>query len=176
MFSETGLDSRISDQLRKDIEKFGNNDLSYRDLKKRKEERKENFENNKAKLSEYSVRYWIRNKDKEMYLDFNEEYRRKIRDYFNSLDSKGSGSIGIEELEEPLITLGIAKGKNEVKKIMDEIDEDGSGEIEFGEFLQILKGKTSIYGDQTRNESNKTITEFFKSKFTPSLLIFLRND
>lgn len=82
-----------------------------------------------------------------MYLDFNEEYRRKIRDYFDSLDLLGTGSIGITELEEPLITLGIAKGKNEVKKIMDEIDEDGSGEIEFGEFLQILKGKTSVYGD-----------------------------
>lgn len=135
MFSETGLESRISDQLRKDIEDLGLNDLSYKDLKKMKEERKENYENNQTKLSESSVRYWIRNKDKEMFLDFNEEYRRKIRDYFNSLDEHNTGSIGIEELEEPLITLGIAKGKNEVKKIMDEIDEDGSGEIEFGEFL-----------------------------------------
>ena len=98
-----------------------------------------------------------------MYLEFNEDYRTKIRNYFDSLDVLNTGSIGIEELEEPLITLGIAKGRKEVKKIMDEIDEDGSGEIEFNEFLMILKGKTTIYGDQKQEESNSAITEFFKS-------------
>jgi predicted ATP-grasp superfamily ATP-dependent carboligase len=135
MFSETGLDSKISERLRKDIEEMGLNDLSYKDLKTMKHERKENFQDNLKKLNESSVRYWVRNKDKEMFLDFTEEYRKKIRDYFNSLDANKAGSIGISELEEPLITLGIAKGRNEVQKILDEIDEDGSGEIEFGEFL-----------------------------------------
>lgn len=100
-----------------------------------------------------------------MFLEFNEEYRRKIRDYFNSLDSANTRSIGILELEEPLITLGIAKGRKEVKKIMDEIDEDASGEIEFDEFLEILKGKTKIYGSQKRKAGDSAITEFFKSNF-----------
>jgi hypothetical protein len=68
----------------------------------------------------------------------------------------------LEELAEPLITLGKAKGRSEVEKILIEIDEDESGEIEFGEFLEILKGKTVIYGDQKRAEGNEAITEFFK--------------
>mgnify|MGYP000903263358 CR=1 FL=1 len=63
-----------------------------------------------------------------------------------------------------MITLGIAKGRNDVKKIMDEIDEDGSGEIELAEFLQILKGKGTVYGDQSQSVNNSAITEFFKSK------------
>jgi len=31
----------------------------------------------------------------------------KLRKYFNSLDEEGSESIGIEELEDPLIALGL---------------------------------------------------------------------
>ena len=164
MFSETGLDSQISDKLRKDIEAMGLEELGYKDLKRMKQEKKENTANNFKKMQDQNLRYWIRNKDKEMYLDFNEEYRKKIRDYFNSLDVHNTGSIGIEQLEEPMITLGIAKGRNDVKKIMDEIDEDGSGEIELAEFLQILKGKGTIYGDQSQSANNSAITEFFKSK------------
>lgn len=37
------------------------------------------------------------------------------------------GSIGIEELEKPLISLGLCNTRKEVQKIMDDVDEDGSG-------------------------------------------------
>jgi len=45
----------------------------------------------------------------------------------------------LEELEDPLISLGMAESKEEVKKIIDEVDDNG--EIEFKEFLDIIKGK-----------------------------------
>jgi len=59
--------------------------------------------------------------------------------YFKELDEDGSGnfhldykfsflgSIGIEELEKPLISLGLCRTREEVKKIMDDVDEDKSG-------------------------------------------------
>ena len=37
------------------------------------------------------------------------------------------GSIGLEELEQPLISLGLCKTREEVQQIMNEVDEDGSG-------------------------------------------------
>jgi len=49
------------------------------------------------------------------------------------------GSIGIEELEKPLISLGLCNSRDEVKAILSEVDEDGSGQIEFKEFLKIIK-------------------------------------
>jgi Ca2+-binding EF-hand superfamily protein len=49
------------------------------------------------------------------------------------------GSIGIQELEKPLISLGLCNTREEVKRIMDDVDEDGSGQMEFKEFLQIIK-------------------------------------
>jgi len=43
------------------------------------------------------------------------------------LDEDGSGSIGLGELEDPLISLGIAESRDEVNKIVLSVDDDGSG-------------------------------------------------
>ena len=72
-------------------------------------------------------------------LDFQDSEIAKLRACFGALDDDGSGSIGQEELEEPLIGLGIADTREEVKDIVDLVDEDGSGMIEFEEFLSIIK-------------------------------------
>ena len=63
-----------------------------------------------------------------------------MRKYFLSLDNDGSGSIGAEELVEPLIALGLADSMDQVNKMVQDVDTDGSGEIEFPEFLALLKG------------------------------------
>jgi centrin-1 len=72
-----------------------------------------------------------------------------------SLDDDGSGSIGIQELEEPLIGLGIAKSLDEVQDMVNAVDDDGSGMIEFEEFLGIISGKLD-------GADNPIITQFFK--------------
>jgi len=47
------------------------------------------------------------------------------------LDGDGSGAIGIEELEEPLIGLGFADTREEIMDMIRLVDDDGSGLIEF---------------------------------------------
>ena len=66
-----------------------------------------------------------------------------------------SGSIGINEMQEPLIGLGFANTTNEVQQMIDLVDEDGSGMIEFNEFLSIIQ-------DSGENEKTKQIRDFFK--------------
>ena len=80
----------------------------------------------------------------------------KLWDCFDSLDDDGSGSIGIEELEDPLIGLGFADTREEVKEIVDSVDDDGSGMIEFPEFLSIIKNSGG-------NEKSAKIYNFFKN-------------
>ena len=65
---------------------------------------------------------------------------RKLRYYFNTLDDDGGGSIGTDELEEPLISLGLLDTRAQVDKIVMDVDDDGSGMLEFPEFLGIIKG------------------------------------
>jgi len=56
------------------------------------------------------------------------------------LDEDGSGAIGVDELEDPLIALGLVENRQQVAQIVAMVDEDGSQQIEFDEFLSIIKG------------------------------------
>ena len=67
------------------------------------------------------------------------------------------GSIGVDELTDPLISLGIAETVEEVQKIVDSVDDDQSGQIEFREFLQIIGGAQEDKGDTG-------IIDFFKGE------------
>jgi EF hand. len=60
-------------------------------------------------------------------------------------------------LVEPLISLGIAESIEEVKRIVDSVDDDGSGQIEFKEFLKII-------GSQDNMSGQSGIIDFFKGK------------
>ena len=61
----------------------------------------------------------------------------------------------MEELEHPLIGLGLADTREEIQQMIDEVDEDGSGQIEFDEFLLILKNTIS-------DPKSAKINQFFK--------------
>ena len=41
----------------------------------------------------------------------------------------------MDQLEEPLIGLGFANNREEIRSMIDEVDDDKSGFIEFPEFL-----------------------------------------
>ena len=61
-----------------------------------------------------------------------------MRQVFSRLDYDGGGSIGVEELTEPLIGLGLADTVEQIHKMVMAVDDDGSGAIEFPEFLKII--------------------------------------
>ena len=90
-------------------------------------------------LTQKKQRNWLVSRGKAHVLDFQDHEIANLRKCFNSLDEDGSGSIGVQELENPLIGLGFAENKTEIEEMVAEIDADGSGQIEFDEFLLILK-------------------------------------
>lgn len=51
---------------------------------------------------------------KEHMLDFSDEEIRKLKLCFAQIDAANTGFIGIDELEEPLIGLGIVDSKEEI--------------------------------------------------------------
>ena len=56
---------------------------------------------------------------------------------FNLFDVKKQDFLGADDLDDILRAMGFRPSKEELKEILEEIDEDGSGEIEFGEFCQV---------------------------------------
>lgn len=72
------------------------------------------------------------------------EYREQIalmRRWFESLDADGSGEVGVDELEDPLVSVGLARSRGDVQKLIDGVDRDKSGEVTFGEFLHLMHPK-----------------------------------
>jgi hypothetical protein len=60
---------------------------------------------------ESMLRSWLKKRGKQHCIDFDDEELRQLRTYFNSLDDDGSGAIGVDELEDPLIALGLVENR-----------------------------------------------------------------
>ena len=54
-------------------------------------------------------------------------------------DKDGSGNIDMQEMREAMKALGVYMSKEQVKKMMDSVDTDGNGYIEYDEFKQLMK-------------------------------------
>lgn len=61
-----------------------------------------------------------------------------VKELFDMFDADGGGTIDTEELTNAFVSLGISDTKEEVAALVREIDTDGSGEIEFDEFSQVI--------------------------------------
>ena len=96
-------------------------------------------------------------------LDFTDDELDKLKECFLSLDADGGGSIGLEELEDPLIGLGFAPNRQDVEDMIREVDEDM--DIEFPEFLAIIKnskGGSGGGGGGQAASGSSDINDFFK--------------
>lgn len=61
------------------------------------------------------------------------------KDVFAMFDKDGGGSIDMKELGKMFEFVGKKSSEKQLNKMMNRLDEDGSGELEFNEFLQMLK-------------------------------------
>ena len=57
---------------------------------------------------------------------------------FNMFDADGSGTISKDELRDALTKAGNRISEAEFNELFDETDADGSGEIDYGEFIAML--------------------------------------
>ncbi|KNC55176.1 uncharacterized protein AMSG_12389 [Thecamonas trahens ATCC 50062] len=61
----------------------------------------------------------------------------EIRHMFNVLDRDNSGSLTAEKVLEGMLKLGVNVTEDEVKAMVEEMDADGNGEVDFSEFRTI---------------------------------------
>lgn len=66
-----------------------------------------------------------------------EEEIEACRQVFSIVDEDGSGSIGADELQHLLKLLRLPHKPAEVLAMIEEIDQDGNGEVDFDEFLLV---------------------------------------
>ena len=66
-------------------------------------------------------------------------YKHHRESLFASIDVDNSGQIDKNEFGKAIIALGFVAGRDDIAKVFDGLDEDGSGQIEYKELQQILK-------------------------------------
>ncbi|XP_009638995.1 caltractin [Egretta garzetta] len=70
-----------------------------------------------------------------------EEQREELREAFELLDPGGSGLVDVSDLKIAVRALGCELRKEEMKRIVSEFGEEGSGKLTFKAFLQVMTQK-----------------------------------
>jgi hypothetical protein len=72
----------------------------------------------------------------------NEKYtnieKRMLRKWFQALDYDGSGEVNVEELQDPMLSSGILKTREQVVRVLANVDKNNTLGIDFEEFLLAL--------------------------------------
>merc|ERR1712144_11416 len=82
----------------------------------------------------------------------------EIREAFSLFDSDASDQIDVRELKAAMRALGFEVKNEELKKMVQDVDNDGNGTIEFSEFLQMMTGKM---GEKDTREDIEKVFKLF---------------
>merc|ERR1712062_347653 len=101
-----------------------------------------------------------------------EQVYNTLKDTFNAFDKDGSGEMGFPEYCEAWAFLGRGGSEEEIQKVWDAVDVDGSGLIEWTEFVFSLMGEDALQFGALADLEN--LTGLLND--TSSLLMSLRDD
>ena len=96
---------------------------------------------------------------KKRMLDVPEDKLHQYKESFDFFDRDKSGTISPEEIQKLLKNYGYPMAMEEVKKLVNKIDTDGDGELNFEEFVTLLQTQTIFVDD----DESDPLLEAFKS-------------
>jgi calmodulin len=96
-----------------------------------------------------------------------DEERAEFKEIFDLVDEDHSGNISIKELKKLMETLRLHPTDQELEAMMKEVDTDGSGEIDFEEFVTVMSRR--VQADYTP-EQLKSAFKVFETDNVPSVL------
>merc|ERR1712099_121037 len=91
-----------------------------------------------------------------------EDEVEEIKEAFDLFDNDNSGAISVNELTSAMQSLGFDVKHAVVYNMVADLDSDGSGEIEFGEFLDVMCAK--ITDKNTMEEIDRVFKLFDKDR------------
>ncbi|TRY93982.1 hypothetical protein DNTS_021133 [Danionella cerebrum] len=83
--------------------------------------------------------------------ELTEEQKQEIKEAFDLFDTDSSGKIDVKELKVAMRALGFEPKKEEIKKMIADIDKDGLGVIGFNDFLSMMTQKMEMIDEADRD-------------------------
>merc|ERR1712100_226584 len=83
---------------------------------------------------------------------------QEVKDAFDLFDTDSSGAVSVQELVEAMQSLGLEQKNEAVFNMIKEIDTDGSGELEFTEWLEMMTAR--LTNKTPRSEIEKVFKLF----------------
>ena len=75
--------------------------------------------------------------------DLTEEQKLELQEAFNMFDTDGSGKIQANELRVALRALGFEPTKDELRRMITDVDKKGDGKLDFPQFMEAIVKKIS---------------------------------
>ena len=94
--------------------------------------------------------------EQKMYKNLTLDQKQEYKEIFEIFDSDQSGSIQSEEIAQVMRTLGQNPTNEEVEAMVNNIDVDGNGEVDFDEFLILM-----VQQLKKENEAEEELVEVF---------------
>lgn len=95
----------------------------------------------KRALHERRERRWLALKHKHEHLDFSSEEQAALRHHFDAL-AGSNGRVCTRQLENLLISLGLADDPRDVALLVDKIDDLHTGELDFNQFSELVRTRS----------------------------------
>ncbi|KAK9811815.1 hypothetical protein WJX72_010716 [[Myrmecia] bisecta] len=100
-----------------------------------------------------TVAIWLRKHGRTMKPKLSEQQKRQLKMCFSMMDEDGSGAIDAGELGNAFKLLGIAASPQEIKDMLDKVDADGSGEVEYPEFVEIMTNTLNSMAETSADQN-----------------------
>lgn len=104
---------------------------------------------------------WCRSRGK----DINEKYtnleKRMLRKWFKELDYDGSGEVNVEELQDPMLSSGILKTREQVVRVLANVDKNNTMGIDFEEFLVAISANKLADTNKLKRLQEMSANPFF---------------
>lgn len=84
------------------------------------------------------LEHWGHKRNMKVAQNYSNLEKRTLRRWFEELDYDGSGEVNVEELQDPMLSSGILKTREQVVRILANVDKNNTQGIDFQEFLLAL--------------------------------------
>ncbi|RYG94989.1 hypothetical protein EON65_56645, partial [archaeon] len=97
-------------------------------------------EEKKEDIRQESIEHWCKKHGMQPKQKYSNLEKRLLRKWFQALDYDGSGEVNVEELQDPMLSSGILKTREQVVRVLANVDRNNTMGIDFEEFLLALNG------------------------------------